>query len=747
MENNSIEASVSTNNIVFRSSTDPVSFEVKIENNSYQFADFHLDVSAPGETPSTGTKWYRLSPDVASAQPHGSTTKFQVFIIDTPLQGFKGAVNLTVRVFSPQLRQERRLLVRLQIEADRKAAIVSVELPVKQFQIYPRNTVDIPVRVRNLGQQFSDVVLRFTGIDPTWLVDGTDRRLSLDAVSQKEVIFQCQPPSVGQAPSQNYPFSVEIIGQDLPMTGDRQGNLEILPVGFVELTIDPARQQLPAQGKWWPDWKSKTALVGVFFKNGSNIHQQVDVALQGKDAQKVRAKSAPPAASLNLGTTTKVDLELETKRPWLGIGKTLSLEAKGVLSDGRLGSTDPATQSLEVRVLPIVPIWMQLFSIGLLAAIIGWLLQPRSIGHTDVVNTVRFSGDADTVVSGSNDGTIRRWQVRGDKLVPHNSLAKGILASPNRAVNVLRFMPEDNNRVAAGLENGAVELLNVLTAQKIDELKDPQLLGDRVFDLVFTQDSKYLFVGHGSGKVRVWNNPLLGGKLQPVATNLLDINRLGQSSFEVHTLAISPDRHTLAIGGNFKRFILWDWSGADSDDKLPVKSISIDKLSESKPPAPKIAIQKLEKLDPKLSSGRGDYIWSLAFVPKSPSLLATADSDGFVTIWDLGKCQGEAKSVPDAKFKELNCQESGVVDRWQAGQKAIRSIAFSEDGKLLVSAGDDGKIAIWPLSNDYKHDPKVRAVSYDHTQKIDSIDLKTTNHGVEIVSGGKDFQVKLQRLK
>ena len=728
MENSSIDARVSTNNLVFRSGATPVSFEVSIENNSYQFADFHLDLSVPGENRGTGTtKWYRLSPDVASAQPHGSTTTFQVFIIDTPIPGFKGSIDLTVRVFSPQLRQERRLLVRLKIEADCQAESFGVELPVKQFQIYPRNTIDIPVRVRNLGQQFAEIVLRLTGIDPTWLVGGTDRRLTLAAASQIEVVFQCQPPPVGQAPSQNYPFSIEIIGHALPTTGDRQGNIEVLPVGFVKLTIDSAQIQLPAQGKWLPDWKTKTATTGVSFKNGSNIYQQVGVSIQGKDVQKCRAKSLPPAASLNLGTTTKVDLELETDRPWLGWGRTLSLEAKGVLSDGRLGSTDPATQSLTVRVLPIVPLWLQLVSIGLLAAIIGWLLQPRSAAHTDLVNTVRFSGDADTVVSGSNDGTIRRWEVRGDKLEPHRGLVDGIFATPNRGVNVLRFMPEDNNRVAAGLANGVVELFDVANAKKIDDLKVPQ--ADKVFDLVFTQDSKYLFVGHGSGKVRGWNIPILGGKLQPAANSSIDLSRLSQLSFEVHSLAISADRQTLAIGGNFKRFFLWDW--AQTADK------------ES---APAIAMQKLEKIDAKLSAGESDYIWALAFVPKVSNVLATADSDGYITIWDLDRCRASATAAK-TPVKELNCQESGKIDRWQAGQKAIRSIVFSEDGKLLVSAGDDGKISTWQLSADYKHDPKVGVVSYDNTQKIDSIDLKTTNRGVEIVSGGRDSQVKLQRLK
>jgi WD40 repeat protein len=730
MENNSIDASVSTQSLIFRSGGDPVSFEVSVSNNSYQFADFHLDISAPGESRNPGSKWYRLAPDVASAQPHGSTTKFQVIIFDTPLPGFAGTVNLSVKIFSPQLRQERRLVVRLEIEAGRQSATVSVELPVKQFQVYPRNIVDIPVRVRNLSQQFAEVVLRLTGIDPSWCVGGGERRLGIDPVTQVEIVFQCQPPSVVQAPSQNYPFSVEVIDRDLPVD-DRQGNLEVLPVGFVELTIDPHRRELPTTGQWLPNWKSRSTSFRLFFKNASNVRQQVDVVLQGRDERKCRFSSSPPQADLDLGATTQVDLNIETTRPWLGIGKTLSLEAKGMLSDRRLGIPDPAVQSLEVRVLPLLPFWFQVAAIAILAATIGWLLKPAVSAHTNAVNSVRFSGDASTVISGSEDGTIRRWQVSGNKLEPDRNLPGGLLANPNRGeIKVLRFMPQHNNLVAAGLRIGLVQLWNVPTAKKISDLEYPESGQDRIYDLVFTQDSKYLFVGYGSGKVRVWHNSPLNGDFQPVTANLLDLNPLVKLSFQVHTLALSPDRHTLAIGGNFKRFILWEW------DKNSAKQLS-----------PTIAVQKLDKLDSNLSAGNDDYIWSLTFAPKAPNILATADSDGYVTIWDLSQCQQGRNSRPATPVRELDCQKRGVLDRWQAGQKGIRSIVFNEDGQLLASAGDDGKIVVWSLNSEYKHDPQGRVEVYDSNQKINSIDMKKTTQGVEIVSGGKDFQVRLHRMK
>ncbi len=112
MENHAISASLSTQSLTFRPDK-PVAFEVTVINSSNQFAAFQLEVLAAGSSKS-GPLWYRLSPEVAAAKPPGGITVFQVVIFDSPLTAFVGVINLTVRIFSPQLRQERKLLVRSQ---------------------------------------------------------------------------------------------------------------------------------------------------------------------------------------------------------------------------------------------------------------------------------------------------------------------------------------------------------------------------------------------------------------------------------------------------------------------------------------------------------------------------------------------------------------------------------------------------------------------------------------------------------
>lgn len=733
MENRVINASLSTQSLIFRPGGPPALFEVTVINGSDQFAAFQLEVLAAGASRSSGSLWYRLSPEVAAAKPPGGITQFKIVIFDTPLPAFVGTINLTVRIFSPQLREERKLLVRLTIEPGATPTLLSVELPVRRLQVYPRNSVDIPVRVRNLGQQPVDVVLRFAGLDQSWVIGSAERRLLVDPGTQAETTFQCQPPSAVQAPSQDYPFIIEASSRDASPVST-EGIFEVLPVGYIEFTATPQQQTIPSKGGWLPDWKSDSASFKLLFKNTSNLRQQVNVQLQGRDKRKCTYRVNPEDAEVGIGETTKVLLEVSKKRPWLGLGQTLRLEAKALLSDQRLGSTDPATQTLELQVLPIVPLWLLLALLALLAALLALLLRPAPIAHTDFVNSVRFSGDAFSVVSGSDDCTLRLWTIDGDHLEPKGTDMSrevacdgkrphpaGLLAVAGKPVRALRFMPEDSDRVAAGLESGEIQLWNVRTRQQEGKLKDKRdTTSDRVFDLVFTKDSRRLFSSHGSGKVRVWERPSPGSEFKLDPQQVIDLGE--KLKYPIQALALSQDERTLVTAGNFKRVILL--------------------LDPTKPNPNRRRLSA-----PELNGGDGEFIWSLAFAPGSSKLLATSDSDGYITIWDLDKCQVINTTSQQDEPIEQKCE---MRDRWRAAEMSVRSIAFDLDGRKLVSGGDDGRVVDWPLTPQSKLDRQTAVngrIIDKSPKKLNSIDLTKDNQGTMIVSGGDDFQVKLHRLR
>ncbi|MBD2501743.1 WD40 repeat domain-containing protein [Anabaena azotica] len=741
MEHNSISASLSTQSLTFRPNSNPASFTVTVNNDSSQFASFQVDITAAGEQRNTEYRWYKLEPELAATKPPGSSTEFQVFILNTPIPGFVGAVDLKVRIFSPQLGQERRLMLRLIIERDNQPTVLSVELPVRAFQVYPRNTLDIPVRVRNLSQQTTNATLRFVGVDSSWL-NGIERQFPLEPGGYAEAIFQCQPPSVVQSPSQNYPFTIEATSNN-GYPASATGNIEVLPVGFVEFHVTQNCQKIPSQAAWWPKLKSDTAAFELVFKNASNLYQEVNVNVQGRDWRKCTYNTIPETANLHLGETSQVILNVKTNRPWLGIGKTLLLEAKPDLLDQRLGTTDPATQTLELESLPMIPLWLQLAILALIALLLALLLMRSPVMHTRTVNSVAFSGNALLALSGSDDCTLRLWKINnGESLQPadikynqspvacdRRQEPQGLLAITDDAVQVSRFMPVENNRVAIGLDSGVIELRNVPTGETTEQLQDqqdPKARGDRVFDLAFTKNSLYLFSGYGSGKLRLWSRTSVNNKFQaqPAVINLQ--TQLNLSGFQIRALTLSPDDQTLVIAGNFKRFLLWSWNTTQVDNKQQ-----------------NLAVQTLAKIDPR--TGNTDYVWGVDFAPNSAGkILATSDSAGYITIWNLSQCQTLKNASPENTIPEVDCPP---IDSWQVMSKTpVRTLKFSDDGNLLVSGGDDGRVIAWYLTSEYKLDRTKAATGqtiYQSPKGIRSVDLKNNM----ILSGDEDHQVKLHRIK
>jgi WD40 repeat protein len=373
---------------------------------------------------------------------------------------------------------------------------------------------------------------------------------------------------------------------------------------------------------------------------------------------------------------------------------------------------------------------------------------------------VSFSGDSFSVVSGSDDCTIRIWSVDGNHLNPKGMAAspivaacdkkppkaKGLLAVIGQAVRTLRFMPKDNDRIAAGLENGEIQFWNVRTRQKEYTLRDPNdMTSDRVFSLVFTENSLNLFSAHGSGKVRLWKRPGPGTNFES-NPQVIDLGK--DIKYPIQALALSEDETILVTVGDFKRVILMN------------------------PTSPETTLRQLSA--PELTGGDGDFVWNAAFAPGS-HILATSDSDGFISIWDLDQCTIVNNSTPaqqDSSTPTLTPQQNSASstsqitdtsttenkfiqqqcklrDRWRASQISVRGLDFYLDGSKLVTAGDDGKIIVWPLTSDKTLDRAAGAngqAIYRDSTKINTLDLTKDVQGTMVVDGDDDFQVQLHRL-
>lgn len=694
-------------------------FDVTVINGSNKFASFSLELLAIGADSNTNVKWYSLDPAASAKKPPGAQTAFHVIITKPPIQVYDATIDLTLRVFSvehPDLFNSQK--INLKIEKPRKP--LRLYLPVKELKVYPGSEIEIPVILYNLSQKSTDVKLTITGIHRDWFTQGTEQKLHIDAGDSEKTSFWCEPPKSATTLSQEYEFKVEA-KSDISGNSIRElGNLEVLPQGTVEFNCVPKMQKIPVLRGKNHGKKPRIATYELLFDNDSNLPQQVDIEILEKDKKQCNLV-IPQGIRIEPGEHKPMYLVAKKRRPWLGLKQRLFFEVAPFLTnpDTKEPSTQiyphPQTQILELQVLPIIPVWLQLVGLLLLLLLLLllWYLNPSDY-HTGPVNSVRLIGNSSLVASGSSDQTIRLWQVDRSpwQLDIRRLKYEGFIAQETqKSVRVIRQSPREDYVIASGLENGDIKLWNVLSKSEPKSIFNGN---DRVFDLAFTKDSRYLFSGHGSGVVRQWN--LDSEIINPRSKNF---------KFTIYALAISensPDPLVIA-GGRYNKLAFWNWVNGkiyEVENEL-----------------------KISKLENKFNAikGQNQYIDSLAIADVS-NLLASADNGGNIILWNMNKIR---ECIRDS----IQCNDA-IVEKWSDGHgnQPVRSVALTQNGCYLASVGDDGRVMLWILENGMRSPKyqKGKVIANFPEIRLNTVDLKAVDNNLFITTGDDKNRVRMYRV-
>ncbi|MCT7966850.1 hypothetical protein NG799_10940 [Laspinema sp. D1] len=721
-----INTIVSTKELHFQPGGVPASFEVTVVNGSDRFASFQVELVAAGAAADRNGDWYSISPTASSKKPPGAATPFQISILNTPVPGFVGMMNIRVRVFSMELPDETREILRLVVERGTGLIALQLELPVKQFQINPGSRIEVPVRISNPGQLLSNALLTEVAIDPRWLPLSAERRLQVPPGKSVETTFTYQAPFGATAPSQAYPFIIEATHNNGPAS-QVSGSLELMPMGFVEFTSTPKQRTIPSK-LGWKFWQSDPVTYSLEAKNASNLPQEATLEMAGENSPECNLTLIPEASAIAPEETVEFLLTASKKRPWFGRSRKLLLDLTGIWSDPRV-DTRNERQTLELVVKPVLPLAVQLLGGLFLLYLLWWLSWLNSnnpfFGHNEPVNTVKFNGVGERLISGSNDQTIIEWNIAGFfnpivnqemRRFPNkgNRLGQWLTRpfqnrtncqSPGctdsvatKAVRVVQYRPVNNNWVATGLENGEIHFWN-LTEKRLDPFHSfVYQRDDRVFALEFTQDSRSLFSGHGSGTVLQWD---LRDLERTDSTLGAKVPNLKQFNFAVYALKfVGNDDRTLAVAGQLNQLILWNWQ------------------------------TQTETVVPYRGGGKDAYINSLDAAEFNPNLLVTADNQGYITVWNMQPCLNGG----------ADCQR---IQQWNDGHNGqpVRSVALSEDGCYLVSGGDDGSVMLWPLNIDgSRAQPQGEQIIRAKNKNFNSVDIKEVGEDLLIAAGSDDQQ-------
>jgi WD40 repeat protein/serine/threonine protein kinase len=375
----------------------------------------------------------------------------------------------------------------------------------------------------------------------------------------------------------------------------------------------------------------------------------------------------------------------------------------------------------------------------------------RCTGHTNVIYHLDFSPDGSRLLSASEDGTARLWDVRTGEVVL-------VLEGHERKVH-RAFFSADGTRIVTASADGTVRQWDTSTGKEVATPFEAQ--AGEVICAVYSPDGEWIASGGTDRTVRLWRasrrrgaRVLLGHSAtvvklafsrdgrQLVTQSADGISRLWETSPEVslpvlrghgsyvYPVAVSPDRHWIASGSWDKEVRLWDASTGEECARLT----------------------------------HPDVVRTLAFSPDSERLVSGCDNEPVLRLWNVWtgrlekKINGPGSSLnavafhPDGKHVAA-LDGSGKLDLidTQTGQEIASTVtstplvrgtlAFSPDGRWLASTGE----TVQTIRLRDAHTLADSASLFGHTAAVYSVSF--SSDGRRLVSASADRSVRVWNVK
>jgi WD40 repeat protein len=327
--------------------------------------------------------------------------------------------------------------------------------------------------------------------------------------------------------------------------------------------------------------------------------------------------------------------------------------------------------------------------------------QYQLLKHNGEVNTVTFDVEGKHLLTTSEDGKARLWDVATGKLL--------IMMQHNGAVRSAEFSP-DGTLIATASSDGTAGVWNAKTGTLFVPLLKHKSI---VTSVTFSPDGRYIVTTSADGTARIWE----------ARTGILVGNPLEHSGSVVEA-NFSPDG---------KKIVTASWDGTARVWEVDTTKQIVESMKHGCP-----VLSAIFSPDGKhviTSTNEGD-IWIWAFNnPKFPrfsfsqttslrsikyskdfSLVVTLSENKMVKVWD----------THSGKLRELHLQKT----------KKIHSIDLSNDGQCLIITYDDGTASIWDF-----HRGKLIGEPFCHQGAIFSAILSPLGDCFLTISGDRTARV------
>jgi WD40 repeat protein len=366
-------------------------------------------------------------------------------------------------------------------------------------------------------------------------------------------------------------------------------------------------------------------------------------------------------------------------------------------------------------------------------------------GHEGAIRTLQFVGNDHWLVSTSDDGTARRWDI--GRSLPKNSL---LLSNSCRGELETSRLSVDGRWLASGTAGGSVLLYDLAS---VDPSANALELGtdkkSPIKQIWFDPANKWLFASQGN-LLHVWD----------LAASSIETSRrdIGPLQEDVKSLSVTAASRFLVVSWYGGNALITDLTQTDltanaksinfPDEKIDIVDLSPDGRWLAATSYDRLAIWDLSKSGgglpvPVIFPAVESFIQAIHFTRDSKRVMTVSNS-GRLSTWEM-----PIKSDRPSLVVDLADRASDVTfsenDRWIAVSTTVAphlrmflldgtadtptyivpkgssenngSVALSKDGRWLAYASYRGAIQVWETSH-LDAEPWVVAASFPQIGRI-----------------------------